>query len=114
VLIAADGAHVWLASGASVTELDAATGALVRGLQGQQYGFNQAWAIASDGTHVWVANDSETNDGSVTELNAATGALVKVLSKSKDEFGFPDAIASDGTHVWVANGVGDSLTEFSA
>jgi len=101
-----------------VTELNAATGALVKVLQGPQYGFNQAWAIASDGSHVWVANDNdsneETNYSSVTELDAATGALVKVLSKSRYQFSFADAIASDGTHVWVANDVADSLTEFPA
>ena len=39
-----------------MTELDAATGALVQVINGSSYGFNGRGAIASDGTHVWVAN----------------------------------------------------------
>jgi len=92
-----------------VTELNGATGALVKVLKARRYGFNHAQAVAADGAHVWVANDS-----SVTELNAATGALVRVFSKSKYELSNPDAIAVDGTHAWVANYNGDSLTEFPA
>ena len=39
-----------------MTELDAATGALVQVLSGSSYGFNSPMRISSDGTHVWVAN----------------------------------------------------------
>ena len=51
----------------SVTELDAATGALVQVISGPTYGFDfgtdlagEPDAIDSDGTHVWVANDTAT------------------------------------------------------
>jgi len=59
--------HVWAANGGgnSVTELDAATGALVRVITGTKYRFNGPYGISSDGTHVWVANES---GDSVTEL----------------------------------------------
>ena len=39
-----------------MTELDAATGALVQVISGPSYGFDRPKAIASDGTHVWVAS----------------------------------------------------------
>jgi DNA-binding beta-propeller fold protein YncE len=94
----------------SVTELDAATGDLVRVLSGSRYKFNNPTGISSDGTHVWVVNA----DGSVTELDAATGGLVQVLSGSQYGFDDPCGVASDGTHVWVPNSESDSLTEFPA
>ena len=54
----------------SVTELDAATGALVQVLTGSRYGFNQRAAVSSDGTDVWVTNPG---DESVTGFPASTG-----------------------------------------
>ena len=65
--VSSDGTHVWAANGGgnSVTELDAATGALVRVITGTKYRFNGPYGISSDGTHVWVANES---GDSVTEL----------------------------------------------
>ena len=56
--IYSDGTHVWVANSAgdSVTELSAATGALVQVIGGSSYGFDEPDAIASDGTDVWVAN----------------------------------------------------------
>ena len=46
--------------GHSVTELDAATGALVQVISGSSYGFDSPEAVSSDGTHVWVANKAAT------------------------------------------------------
>ena len=53
--ISCDGTHVWVANGDgdSVTELDAATGALVQVIKGS---FKEPVAISSDGADVWVAN----------------------------------------------------------
>src|SRR5579863_9252342 len=78
VAVSSDGTHVWVANfdSDSVTELDAATGALVQVITGSSYQFHSPAAISSDGTHVWVAN---IDGGSVTELDAATGALVQVI-----------------------------------
>ena len=85
--VSSDGTHVWVASfsGDSVTELDAATGALVQVITGPAYKFSGPEAISSDGTHVWVVNGygGTTHNGSVTELDAATGALVQVLTSSQ-------------------------------
>ena len=112
--VAPDGRHVWVTSpgGGSVTELDAATGALVRVLKGHRYRFNQSHAAASDGLHVWVVNSPQNGGGSVIELDAATGALVKVLDGSAYGFNYPEGIAWDGARVWVANANSDSVTEF--
>jgi DNA-binding beta-propeller fold protein YncE len=68
--ISSDGTHVWVANygGNSVTELAAATGALVKVISGSSYGFNYPDAVSSDGTDVWVAN---YNGQSVTELPAS-------------------------------------------
>src|SRR5215469_2760898 len=72
-----DGTHVWVANRAggtthqgSVTELDAATGALVRVIRGAQYGFNMPYAVSSDGTHVWAANFA--NGGGASEGASGT------------------------------------------
>jgi DNA-binding beta-propeller fold protein YncE len=92
-----------------VTELDAATGALVQVLSGSDFGFNDPADISSDGTDVWVAN---SHGDSVTHLSASTGALIQVLSDSSYGFNDPVAISSDGTDVWVANYEGESVTVF--
>ncbi|HUA95311.1 MAG TPA: hypothetical protein VMB82_07260, partial [Acidimicrobiales bacterium] len=116
--VSSDGTHVWVANdNNTVTELDAATGAVVQVLSGPSYhfgfadGLGEAGAIDSDGTHVWVA-DSDTN--SVTELDAATGALVQVLSASRYGFDFPINLSSDGTHVWVSDDESNAVTEIDA
>ena len=91
-----------MTSGDSVTELNAATGALVQVMSGPSYGFSHPRAISSDGSHVWVAN---FGGHSVTELDAATGALVQVIRGSSYGFDSPWGISSDGSHVWVTNSV---------
>jgi DNA-binding beta-propeller fold protein YncE len=87
----------------SVTELNAATGKLVKILRGHldglKFGGGYAVTVASDRTHVWVADA----DGSVFEFSAATGTLIKVLHGHRHQFTDPDAITFDGTHVWVTN-----------
>jgi uncharacterized protein YerC len=98
-----------VANGASVTELSASTGALVRVIRGANYGISGPEGIALSGTHVWVANGA-----SVTELSASTGALVRVIRCPSYGFDGPEGITSDGSHVWVANFDGASVTEFPA
>jgi hypothetical protein len=51
-------------------ELSASTGALVKGISGSSYGFNDASAIASV-THVRVANE---RNNVVTELSVSGGS----------------------------------------
>ena len=67
VAVAFDGSHIWVANGASVTELDASTGAHTKGnLISSSYavGINPV-AVAFDGSHIWVAN---ANSNTVTRL----------------------------------------------
>ena len=100
-----------MTSSNTVTELSAATGAVVQVISGSSYQFNGPYTISSDGTHVWVGDGG----GSVTEMNAATGALVRVISGSSMGFnGYAAAMFSDGTHVWVANSFGNSVAELNA
>lgn len=54
----------------AVTELNAATGALVQTIVGSRYGFNVPTAVCSDGTDVWVTNPG---DQSVTGFPSSTG-----------------------------------------
>jgi hypothetical protein len=52
-----------------VTELNAATGTLIKVLAASPYKFDSPQDLASDGTHVWVTNgDGDT----VTEFPAST------------------------------------------
>ena len=63
--------------GNSVTELSAATGALVKVIRGPGYGFDGPSAITSDGTDIWVAN---LLGNPVTELSAVTGERVRIIA----------------------------------
>jgi DNA-binding beta-propeller fold protein YncE len=56
--VATDGTNVWVTNygGDSVTELTAATGALVQVNSSSAYGFDDPDAVATDGTNVWVTN----------------------------------------------------------
>ena len=111
--IAADRARVWVANngGNSVTELSAATGALIRVIAGRQFQLDGPVAIAADASHVWVAN---ATGNSLTEINAATGDLIRVISAPRYQLNGPQAITADATHVWVASGNSRTLTEINA
>jgi DNA-binding beta-propeller fold protein YncE len=63
--VSSDRTHVWVANGLgdSVTELNAATGALVQVITGSSYGFDLPDAVSSDGTDVWVANADQSVTG---------------------------------------------------
>ena len=76
IAISGSNAFVTNINGNSITEFNAATGALVRVIQGKNYGFNSPWAITVSGSNAFVTN---INGNSVTEFNVATGALVKIL-----------------------------------
>jgi hypothetical protein len=93
---------VWVPDGNSdsVTEINAATGALIRVISAHEYQLNGPDAIASAGDGVWVVN---VDSGSVTEINASTGALVRVISSVSN---VPFAIAADQTGVWLMTNLG--------
>lgn len=65
--------------GDSVTELDAATGALVTVISGPRYQFSSPVEVAVRGNLLWVVSSTSDNS-SVTVINATTGALVLAIS----------------------------------
>src|ERR1700689_1605463 len=81
--IAVDGQHVWIVSGGveygngtshvgTVTELDAATGALIRTVSLKKHGVTGLSAVTADDLHVWVTADG---GGRVVEISNATGRV---------------------------------------
>jgi DNA-binding beta-propeller fold protein YncE len=97
--VAVQGATVWVANGGgnSVTEINAATGALIRVITASRYRLNEPMGITTSGNTVWVADKD-----SVTEINAATGALIRVLGGSRYPFSGLREIAASGDTVWTA------------
>ena len=94
-----------------MTELDAATGALVQVISASTGKFHSPTGISSDGTHVWVTNLRGLD---VTELDAATGALVQAINSSRYGFNQSVAVSSDGTDIWVTDPGDESVTGFPA
>jgi serine/threonine protein kinase/outer membrane protein assembly factor BamB len=109
--IAADSAHIWVASSNSLVMMDASDGALVKSLSGESSGVTHPAEITDDGQHLWVTNWA---DNSVAELNASDGSLVRSISGSKYRFNSTLGILRLGSHVWVTNFAGNSVTELNA
>src|SRR6185437_6985095 len=111
--VTAAGGRIWVtnASGNSVTEINAANGAVVRVISGAKYQLRQPIALTYDNGAIWVVNAA---GNSLTEISAADGSLVRVVSAAADHFSQPIAVAGDGTDLWVANSTGNSVTELSA
>jgi len=93
----------------SVTQIDAATGKIVRtiGTAVDRF-FGNIQSIVSDGTHVWVVNGSVYTRGgrrgdSVTELNASNGSLVRVVLLRNGIYSDPVGLVSNGVDVWVTD-----------
>ena len=113
--VADDGTHIWVANDgqpASVIELSASTGALVRVISGDGV-FNRPNAIISNGTDVWV----ESGYGSyITELRASDGSVLQQIGASRSwfDYGTPTAMTLDGGMLWVADAQGDAVTEINA
>jgi DNA-binding beta-propeller fold protein YncE len=110
--LAYSGGDIWVADAAAdaLTEVRAASGALVRQVRGTRYGFADPVALAARAGEVFVAN---ADGNSVTEVDAATGARVRVLHGAAYGFRHPDAVAVSGSVV-VVTGAEGSLSEFSA
>jgi len=119
------GNRVWVANfDNSVTEINAASGALIRIVSARHYRFNAPVAITTTPGAVWVVNsgfNSSSNPvGSVTEISASTGALIRVISARRYRLIDPAAIAASRNTIWVVNsgdGIGAggySVTEISA
>jgi outer membrane protein assembly factor BamB len=109
VAIAESGSHVWVANvfGNSVTELNAATGSVIRVIDAPADDFATPIALAVTDAHVWVVNEGVKGNshgtGSITELDARNGALIRVIAVGTARFDNPAAIAISGSRVWVTN-----------
>lgn len=100
--IAVGGAHVWVTSGvnASITEIAAASGKILRVLDGEPASRNPSTAIAASGNTVWVTNPG---DDSVTEINALNGVVLRVINGKNGGFNHPNGIAANASRVWISN-----------
>ena len=116
--VTADANYVWTGNesgangtshGASVTQINASTGKIIRTIAtpADRF-FGVIHDVDSDGAHVWVVNGAVgTPDGqrgdTVTELNTSDGSLVRVIRLNNGEFSDPDQVVSDGVDVWVTD-----------
>jgi hypothetical protein len=120
--ISVSGQHVWVVSGGveygngtshvgTVTELDAATGALIQTVNLKKHGVTGLSAVSADNQHVWVTADG---GGRVVELSNATGRVLHVY-RGRLNFVEPDGVASNGRDAWVVGPeTGNSVVERSA
>ena len=90
----------------SLTEVNEATGVVVRVLGSASYNFNNPVALGCAHDRLWVVDKGTATgqNAGVTEINATSGQLLRVLSSPGYQFDQPNAIAVGGSHVWVTNG----------
>ncbi len=104
--------------GDSLTEFSATTGALVRVVNGAEFGFAMPDALAVAGADIWVTSEfggstTDQNAGAVTEVNATTGAFVRRITAAADGLEQPAGIAFDHKHLWVTDAMTSAVTELS-
>jgi len=114
--VAFDGANIWVgnASSNTVTELQAATGAVV----GTFPAGIDPFEIAFDGANIWVVNGTgaSTSDplaGSVTVINGTTGSFVQQVSAPGDGFESPAGVTYGNGNVWVTDSGSYQVTELT-
>lgn len=132
--VAVDARFVWTGNdqglsfklgGGSVTQINAATGKVVRTVDTAADRFHaNIQSIVSDGTHVWIVNGSVYTRGgrrgdSITELNALNGSLIRVVQLHDGIYSDPVGLVSNGVDVWVTDSAGGaigigSVIEFNA
>jgi outer membrane protein assembly factor BamB len=109
------GSHTYVADEAndSVTEIDTASGRLVRVIADQ--GLSAPDGITAADGHVWVA-DSGSN--AATEVDAVTGAVIGTFNDSDGQYGFgsPSVAIESAGNVFIASPFGTSpmVTKLSA
>jgi hypothetical protein len=108
--IAVSGNNVWVVSGGveqtngtsrygMATELNAASGNLVRTINLKKHGVTGLSAVSADSKHVWISADGGDQ---VVELSNATGRIVRVF-RGRVKFVESGGIYSDGRHVWISS-----------
>ncbi len=103
--IAFDGTHIWVTncSSNSVTELVAATGAVVNTVAVGTC----PTAVAFDGVNIWVTN---LYDGTVSSFAAAKVTSTNTITVGNG----PNGIAFDGVNIWVTNEYSNNVTKVVA
>jgi hypothetical protein len=90
----------------SITEISAATGAVLRTISGSSFAFDDPVAMAVNGPDVFVA---DRGNNSVTEVAIATGSLVGVTTGGTLDQ--PDGVTVSAGNIWVSDGATDAVTE---
>jgi hypothetical protein len=113
--IIAAGANIFVASSpATVTQIDATTGAVLHVLRAKGLHFTGASAFYYRAPDLWVV-DSGAN--ALTEINVTHDSLVRLVSQTsthKAAFKDPMAIAGGNGDLWVVNDGNNSVTEVNA
>jgi len=115
IALAVSGPDTYVADVAnnSVTEVDTATGALVRVIAGQ--GLNSPDGITVADGHVWV---SDAGSNAATDIDEATGAVLDTFTDSDGQYGFgrPSVAIQSHGDVFIASPFGTSpmVTKLSA
>lgn len=94
--------------GGSVSEVDVATGQLVRVISGARYAFSEPQSLAVIGDDLFV---TDPGDNSVTEVNMATGLPVQVLTGRSFGFIGPYDAAVWRQHLYVSNLLGGTVSD---
>jgi hypothetical protein len=103
-----------------ITEVDAATGNVIRRIDSKEDGFDNPVGITVDGNHVWMINigfqyriTGQDSVDTLTELDATTGALLSWTDLKSRGIEKLRAITSDGNQVWVYASGGTKMIEIS-
>ena len=105
-----DGVSFWTISNATrvITQIDIATGNLVRVLSGSDYQFNGFGLAVVYGDYLWIPNSS---DDKVTVINKSDGTVAAILSGSPYNFSKPSSSSVGDDAVWIPNYNNNTVTE---
>lgn len=105
-----DGVWFWTInnSAGTITQMEVATGALVRVLSGSEYEFNGFGLAVLYDDYLWVP---ALNSNQVTVISKADGGVVTILKGSPYDFSRPASSAYGDGSVWFPNFNNNTLTE---
>jgi hypothetical protein len=100
--IAADAAHIYVLTAASIEVLSATDGSLVATVSGDSTALSGASSIAVDATSIYVANQS-TSSIAIFPLSANGNVAPALVAGASTGLSGPRGITADGSSIWVAN-----------